>query len=158
MERAEYIESVRALVRERKLPLALETTQRYTTAHPEDSEGWRYRAHVFEALGNYVEASSAMSVAIKLAQREPGYYWLRGMYRLRVGVLELAEKDFTTTISLGADLNSDYYKEMAYLLRAETYRRQGKLDKAHADCLNVRDEVFIQLDVRVSKQSIMNKR
>lgn len=155
MDRDTYISQVRTLMDSRKISDALALSDRYTKMHPEDAEGWRYRAHVFEITRDFSQAITAMSEAIRLSPREPGYRWLRGMFYFRAGFNNEAEQDMTKTIQLGAQAESTYYDEVAHLLRAETYRRMGQADRARADCEHVGDGALIWVDQRISKQEIL---
>lgn len=142
-------------MRDKNFASALDLGAEYTSAKSSDPEGWRYRAYVFEASGANLEAEKAMSVAIELAPREPGYYWLRGMYRLLNNADDIARQDFTMTLSLSEEAGSAYYREMAFLLRAEAFRRLGQKEMALADCQHVGDEAFIWLNRTISRREIL---
>jgi tetratricopeptide (TPR) repeat protein len=156
MEREAYIHQVHELLKSRKAAEALALSDRYVDEHPEDAEGWRYRAHAFESAKDFAQAITAMSEAIRLSPREPGYRWLRGVLHLLAGLDDAAEQDMTMTLRSGAEAGSAYYDEMARLLRAEAYRRLGRAELARADCEHVREEACFWLNKLISRRTILD--
>jgi tetratricopeptide (TPR) repeat protein len=85
---------------------------------------------------------------------EPHYYFMRGWKRLRLNQLNDAVADFSKTIALSDEYKSDYYRDPAYLARAEAYLRLGRMDEAAADCERVANAEMTWPGVR-SKNSIL---
>jgi tetratricopeptide (TPR) repeat protein len=85
---------------------------------------------------------------------EPHFYFMRGWKRLRMNQLDDAVADFSKTIELSDEYRSDYYRDPAYLGRAETLLRLGRIDEAVADCERVSNAEMTWPGVR-SKNMIL---
>ena len=116
---------------------ALRSLDVLTETFPMETELWCTRAYVNGRQGNREAAVDAWSKAIELCDKEPHYYLGRGANYFRLKQFESAIADFTRVIELCDFYNSDYYREAAYLFRADAHLRLGQSDKAKADCMHV---------------------
>ena len=108
--------------------------------HSQEPEFWAARAYVSAHKQDYQAAEHDMGRAISLEEMEPDYFFTRGRYRSMSKRFMEAVADFTRTIELSDHHGSDYYRELALLLRAEAYLALGMVDLARADCKHIRDE------------------
>ena len=122
---------------------------------PNDAEAWRCRSHIFALEGNHKEAVKDISTSIERNPNEPHYFWTRAKYLLELGDSGAAVEDLNTTLRLCDQHGSDYYREAAYLLRAEAYLRLKRFDDARRDCNNVRDDATLWIGALRSKKAIL---
>src|SRR5574340_918665 len=139
------VQEVKRLADADRLDEAVASAEALVTDFPTEGEAWRCQAYVFALRGEHERAIGAISSAIKRNSVEPHYYWTRGKYLLEAGDNEAAIRDLTETLRLSDEQNSDYYREAAYLLRAEANLRLRRYDNARRDCERVRDEASIWL-------------
>ena len=124
---------------------------------PDAPEAWRHKAYVHAQMKNYDLAVEAMSRAIEFAPNEPAYYMLRGRYLLMLSDNESASENFTQVLELCDQLQSDYHREVAHFLRAESYVRLCRFDDALRDCEDVRDEFRMWIDSLRTKRDIVER-
>lgn len=147
------IDQAKRLARSDDIESALEILDDLIASNPGSPEIWAARAHV-RAAEDRVAAERDLTRAIDLNNSEPHYYFTRGWYRLKLNQLDGAVADFSTTIELSDKFDSDYYRDPAYLARAEAQLRLGHIDEAVADCERVGNSEMTWPGVR-SKSTIL---
>lgn len=146
-----------AAARKRDYEAALARCVQLVETFPSAAEAWRHKAYIHALMNDYESAVREMSRAIALVTHEPAYYMLRGRYLLMLNRNVDATSDLDRVLILSDELRSEYYKEMAHFLRAESYVRQGKFKEALGDCEHVRDDVRVWIGSLQSKKHIIER-
>jgi tetratricopeptide (TPR) repeat protein len=146
-----------AAARRRDYEAALARCTQLVESFPSAAEPLRHKAYIHALMNDYESAVKEMSRAIALVTDEPAYYVLRGRYLLMLNQNADATGDLDRVLTLSDELGSEYYKEMAHFLRAESYVRQGKFKEALSDCEHVRDEVRVWVGSLQSKKDIVER-
>ena len=115
---------------------------------------WAARAFVNTHQGNSEAAIDDWSKAIQL-NKEPHYFYMRGISRFQVSQYRSAISDFTAVIELCDKYKSDYYRSPAYFFRADAYLRLGEFDQAKSDCVHVPDNTQTWTDKLRTKADIL---
>lgn len=147
------IEQAKRLAKTDDIESALKILDELIERNPERPDIWATRAEV-RRRNDSNGAEQDLTRAIDLQAGEPHYYFIRGWYRLRSNRLGAAVEDFSTAIELSDKFNSNYYREPAYLARAEAQLRLGRFDAAVADCERVANAEMTWPGVR-PKNSIL---
>jgi tetratricopeptide (TPR) repeat protein len=146
---------IRELAKQGDHDAALRLSEQAASELPLEAEVWRMQGYVHARHGNHVDAVQALSRAIALQPNEPDYYFTRGRYYLAASDANRAIADFSKTIELCDLHRSDYYREIAHLMRAEALLRLGRHHEARADCSHVADDAAVWVDASVSKKAIL---
>ncbi len=120
---------------------ALQRLDKLATSNPDDAKIWTTRAHINGHQRNYEEAVADWSKAIALCDKEPHYFYMRGIDLFLLRKFESAVLDFTKVIELCDYYKSEYYREGAYFFRADAYLRLKEFEKGKSDCTHVSDEM-----------------
>lgn len=151
------IESIVAATKAEDFRSALSQCANLIERRPDAPEAWRHKGFVHAQMKNYELAAEAMTRAIELAPNEPAYYMLRGRYLLMVSDNESAAENFTQVLKICDKLRSDYYREVAHFLRAESYVRQSRFEDALRDCKHVRDDFRMWINSLRTKRDIVER-
>lgn len=147
------IEKAKRLAKSDDIGSALEVMDDLIASNPERPEIWATRAQIRRKIDSN-GAEQDLTRAIDLQPAEPHYYFIRGWYRLLSNRLDDAVADFSTVIELSDKFNSNYYRDPAYLGRADAHLRLGRIDDAIADCGQIANGDMTWPGVR-SKNSIL---
>lgn len=147
------LERAKRLAKSDDIGSALEVLDELIAGNPERPEIWATRAQIRRRIDSN-GAEQDLTRAINLQAGEPHYYFIRGWYRLLSDRPDAAVADFSTAIELSDRFNSDYYRDPAYLGRAEAHLRLGRIDEAAADCGRIADADMTWPGVR-SKKTIL---
>jgi tetratricopeptide (TPR) repeat protein len=120
---------------------AMEILDKLVAEQPEEAKAWAARAHVSGRERKLEAAIRDWSEAIRFMDKEPHYFYMRGIDLLSAAKYAEALADFSTVIELCDYHRSDYYREPAHFFRAETYLRLKDFARARADCEHVSDEM-----------------
>jgi tetratricopeptide (TPR) repeat protein len=140
---ATTIQQARALAKDCQFEAAFKLLDTLLQENPEDAEVWRTRAYVSDAEGNPQGAIHDITEAIARHDREPDYFFTRARYRMMCGEYRDAADDLTITLKLCDDFQSDYYREVAHLLRADCYAHLSMFREALSECQHVRDDATL---------------
>lgn len=124
-------------------------------AFPREAEIWIIRAYVNRRQRNLEAAIADWSTAIGLCDKEPHYFYIRGLNHFGLRHFKQAVSDFTQALELCDFHNSDYYREATYFVRADAYLRLGEFDKARSDCAHVQDGSKTWTDKLRTKEDIL---
>src|SRR6267143_1063798 len=100
-------------------------------------------------------AITDVSKAIAICDKEPDYFYTRGILFFGEGNYRDAVADFTKVIELCDYHKSDYYREEAYFFRADAHVRLKEFERAKADCHYVRDGIRTWTDRLRTKTEIL---
>ncbi|NIS08084.1 MAG: tetratricopeptide repeat protein [Candidatus Dadabacteria bacterium] len=113
---------------------AMDLCNEIISEFPDNPQGYRKRAVIFEITKRTNYAISDITKAISIDPSYPHDYFNRGRWNLEVGKLEESLGDLTALIKIEVERDSIYYLKTAYFLRAECYLQMGLYDKAIEDC------------------------
>jgi tetratricopeptide (TPR) repeat protein len=139
--RAQELDGIFQLQKERRFEEALESGARLQAAYPQSHHVHKWVAHVFEAMVNLEEAIRELSEAIVLAPGEPDYYFSRARWRLELGRYDDAIADCDSVIAVESTLGRHYYLGASYFIRALSKARIGDNRGALDDCDYVADDI-----------------
>jgi tetratricopeptide (TPR) repeat protein len=134
---------------------ALERTDQLAAKYPDEAQIWELRAHIFRQQGDVERAIVERSKAIQLSGKEPHYFYIRGIDFFGLGKYRQAVSDFTKVIELCDYHKSDYYRQGAYLFRADAFVRLKEYKLARADCEQVDDKMRTWTDRIRTKAEIL---
>lgn len=123
--------------------------------YPAEPAIWAAQAHYQTQRGDFAAAAAAWSHAIAISEKEPHYYYMRGIVQFRSGKLRDAVRDFSTVIELCDQHGWGYYREPAYFFRADAYVKLKEFEKARSDCTHVSDEMRTWTDKLKCKADIL---
>jgi tetratricopeptide (TPR) repeat protein len=148
-----------ALAADRKdYAAALSACEAIIQSHPDLTAPLRKRAQIYAHKADFKQAIDEMSTVIEKGSAEPGDYFFRGWWNLENDNAFDAIEDFTAAITLGRQLDSNYFTESAYFFRAIASNRLSRYAQALDDCKNVRDDFLIFLrSGKVSKEEIVKE-
>jgi tetratricopeptide (TPR) repeat protein len=147
------IEKAKQLEQSNDIESALKVLDELIANNPERPDIWATRAGIRRKIDSD-GADQDLTRAINLQAGEPHYYFIRGWFRLLSDRPDVAVADFSTVIELSDKFNSDYYRDPAYLGRAEAHLRLGRINEAVADCELIANSDMTWPGVR-SKNSIL---
>jgi tetratricopeptide (TPR) repeat protein len=147
------IEKAKRLAKSDDIGSALEVLDELIAGNPERPEVWATRAQIRRRIDSN-GADQDLTRAIDLQAAEPHYHFIRGWYRLLSNRPDGAVADFSTAIELSDKFKSDYYRDPAYLGRAEAHLRLGHIGEAVADCEHIANADMTWPGVR-SKKTIL---
>jgi tetratricopeptide (TPR) repeat protein len=114
--------------------------------HPREPQIWVERAYINGGQKDLEEAIADWSMAIELCDKEPHYFYMRGIEFFGLRQYRKAISDFTRVIALCDFHDSDYYRGPAYFFRADAHLRLGEVEEAKSDCMHVRDDMSTWTD------------
>jgi tetratricopeptide (TPR) repeat protein len=121
-------------------PAAVQQASRLAEQYPESAEAWVLLAFAHARKDEGAEAIAAMTRAIELSPAEPGMFFDRGRYELKLANYHRALDDFTQGLALCEQLKNDYYRQALQFFRAEVFLKLGMKDEARADLTQLPDD------------------
>jgi tetratricopeptide (TPR) repeat protein len=137
---ANELEQIKAIAKSGNRNEAIALIDELARVHPREDAIWAARAFVNDREGEWAAAIVDWSKAIDIC-KEPHYYYMRGICLFQTKDYRNAICDFTKLIELCHVYKSDYYRESAYLFRADAHIRLGEFADARSDCLQVRNDM-----------------
>ena len=134
---------------------ALRRADQLPTKYPHKADIWAMRAHIFRQRGDVERAILERSRAIELSDKEPHYFYMRGIDFFTLGKFKEAVSDFTRVIELCDFHRSDYYRQGAHFFRADAFVRLREYNLALADCDCVDDKMRTWTDRMRTKEEIL---
>ncbi len=126
-------------------------------SYPEVAAIWTLRAHFHSQQSNSAAAVADWSKAISICNKEPHYYYMRGIALFRMSEYDRAVLDFTTVIEFCDLHQSDYYREPAYFFRADALVRIRRYEEAKSDCQHISDSMTTWTDKLRTKADILRE-
>jgi tetratricopeptide (TPR) repeat protein len=124
-------------------------------ASPHEARIWDTRAYVNSRMGAKDEAIANWTKAISICDKEPLYFYMRGIELFSLGRFRDAIGDFTKVIELCDYYASDYYRSEAHFFRADAHLRLGEFEEAKSDCARVPDAMRTWTDRLRTKAEIL---
>jgi tetratricopeptide (TPR) repeat protein len=121
-------------------PAAVQQASRLAEQYPESDEAWVLLAFAHAKKDEVAEAIAAMTRAIELSPAEPGKFFDRGRYELKLANYQGALGDFTQGLALCDQLKNDYYRHALQFFRAEVFLKLGMKNEARADLTQLPDD------------------
>ena len=151
----EELKQVEELARQDNYSEAILRLDEIQKAAPREARVWATRAYVNSRMGDRDEALASWTQAIALCDREPHYFYMRGIEFFHLSRYREAIADFTKVIELCDFYSSDYYRAGAYIFRADAHLRLREFDQAKSDCDHVPDDMRTWTDRIRTKAEIL---
>jgi len=134
---------------------ALRLLDELAVRYPREAKIWVERAAINGRQKDIGATIADWTKAIELCDKEPHYFYMRGIEFFALSQYRSAISDFTKVIELCDFYNSDYYKGPAYFFRADAHLRLGCFEQARSDCMHVRDDMRTWTDKLRTKADIL---
>jgi tetratricopeptide (TPR) repeat protein len=136
-------------------PAAAQEVARLTQQYPESTEAWVLLAFAHARKDEVAEAVVAMTRAIELSPPEPGMFFDRGRYELKLANYHRALEDFTQGLVLCEQLKNDYYRQALQFFRAEVFLKLGMKSEARADLAPLPDDFTLWTTKLRTKEALL---
>jgi tetratricopeptide (TPR) repeat protein len=136
-------------------PAAVQEAARLTQQYPESAEAWVLLAFGHARKDEVAEAVVAMTRAIELSPPEPGMFFDRGRYELKLANYHQALDDFTQGLTLCEQLKNDYYRQALQFFRAEVFLKLGMKSEARADLASLPDDFTLWTTKLRTKEALL---
>jgi tetratricopeptide (TPR) repeat protein len=149
------LQEVKDLIQVDNNTKALELLDALSVRYPHEARIWVLRASLSGSQRDRERAIADWTKVIELCDKEPHYFYMRGIELFGLGQYRNAIPDFTQVIALCDVYDSDYYRGPAYFFRADAHLRLGEIEEAKSDCLHVRDDMSTWTDKIRTKADIL---
>jgi tetratricopeptide (TPR) repeat protein len=149
------LELIKRFARQDNYAEAIQRLDETEEAFPNEVRVLITRAYVNGRKGAREEAVANWTKAIALCDKEPHYFYSRGIEFFRLGRFRDAIADFTRVIELCDFYRSDYYRADAYFFRADAHLRLGEIEQVKSDCAYLRDDMQTWTDRIRTKAEIL---
>lgn len=116
---------------------------------PDEFKIYYYRARSKRAQSDVEGAIKDLSRAIALEPREPGLFFLRGVWTMSAGDHRAALVDMQSAIERDEALGSTYYRDAAKFARAVAFLLLGDAEQALRECVGLPENMTLFLAGRV---------
>lgn len=146
---------VEQLARQDNYPEAIRRLDEIQAIAPKEARVWATRAYVNGRRADRDETIASWTRAIALCDRQPHYFYMRGIELFHLARFREAIADFTRVIDLCDSYSSDYYRAGAYFFRADAHLRLKEFEQAKSDCDHVPDDMRTWTDRIRTKAEIL---
>jgi tetratricopeptide (TPR) repeat protein len=150
-----YTTEIDRAIDDEQLSTALALAERWIAAAPEDAAAWSKLAHVHEMTEDFSNASSAMSVALKISPDYPPYLFKKGYFEYRLGHFSAAAISFLLCVERSEAIHDGYYLDAARIAQARCFVLDGRADLAASVISPAAEDSATWLDKRFSKADVM---
>jgi tetratricopeptide (TPR) repeat protein len=136
-------------------PEAVQQATRLAAQYPESVEVWVLLAFAHARQDEVADAVTAITRAIELSPPEPGIFFDRGRYALKLADYHRALDDFTQGLVLCEQLKNDYYRQALRFFRAEVFLKLGMKREARADLDGLPDDFTLWTTKLRTKEALL---